>query len=127
MTKMRNNDFMPYIPRLKIKRPKYGNKKTLVNGITFDSKKESVRYNELLLLEKSGLIADLKIQQRFEIVPKSGGNKRARYYYADFTYCEGGMKIIEDVKSPITRQNPVYTLKKALVQWQYPNWIFRES
>lgn len=127
MTKMRNNDFMPYIPGLKIKRPKYGNKKTMINGITFDSKKESARYSELLMLEKSGLIADLKIQQRFEIVPKAGGNKRARYYYADFTYFEGGMKIIEDVKSPITRQNPVYTLKKALVQWQYPDWIFRES
>ena len=33
-------DFIPaYILGLKIKRPKYGNQKTMINGITFDSKK----------------------------------------------------------------------------------------
>ena len=109
------------------KKNKYGNRKTTVEGITFDSAKEANRYRELKMLEISGLISDLKIQQRFEIVPKAGGNKRARFYIADFTYFEGGKKIIEDVKSEITRKNPVYTLKKALVQWQYPDWIFRES
>lgn len=125
--KMRG-DFIPaYIPELKSKRPKYGNKKTLVNGIEFDSMKEANRFRELQMLEKSGLIADLRIQQRFEVVPKAGGNKRARYYIADFTYTEGGKKIIEDTKSEITKKNPVYSLKKALVQWQYPDWIFRES
>ena len=31
---------------------KYGNKKTIVNGIVFDSKKESERYYELMLLPK---------------------------------------------------------------------------
>ena len=61
------------------------------------------------------------------ICPKAGGNKRARYYVADFVYKEGGKSIIEDVKSPITLKNPVYSLKKALVQWQYPEYIFRES
>ena len=120
--------FGTYIVRSpKFKRLKYGNKKTTVEGITFDSAKEANRYRELKMLEISGLISDLKIQQRFEIVPKAGGNKRARFYVADFTYLEGGKKIIEDVKSPITRSNAVYTLKKALVLWQYPDWIFRES
>lgn len=109
------------------KKNKYGNRKTTVEGITFDSAKEANRYRELKMLEISGLISDLKIQQRFEIVPKAGGNKRSRFYIADFTYLEGGKKIIEDVKSEITRKNPVYTLKKALVLWQYPDWIFRES
>lgn len=109
------------------KKNKYGNRKTTVEGITFDSAKEANRYRELKMLEISGLISDLQIQQRFEIVPKVGGNKRARFYVADFTYLEGGKKIIEDVKSPITRSNAVYTLKKALVLWQYPDWIFRES
>lgn len=109
------------------KKNKYGNRKTTVEGITFDSAKEANRYRELKMLEISGLISDLKIQQRFEIVPKAGGNKRARFYVADFTYLEGGKKIIEDVKSEITRKNPVYTLKKALVLWQYPDWNFRES
>ncbi len=109
------------------RRPKYGNKKTTVNGITFDSKKESARYSELLILEKSGLVSDLKRQVKFSICPKFGGNRRERFYIADFTYSECGKKIIEDVKSPITRSNAVYSLKKALVQWQYPEYIFRES
>lgn len=109
------------------KRNKYGAKKTRIGGKIFDSKKEANRFQELKLLERSGLISDLRTQERFLIVPKAGGNKRERYYYADFTYKEGGRNIIEDVKSPITRQNPVYSLKKALVQWQYPDYIFRES
>lgn len=109
------------------KRLKYGNKKTNVNGIVFDSVKEANRFKELQMLEKSGLIYDLRIQQKFEIVPKAGGNKRARFYIADFTYLEGGKKIIEDVKSEITKKNPVYSLKKALMLWRYPDYVFRET
>ena len=109
------------------KKNKYGNRKTNVGGIVFDSAKEAARFRELKMLERSGLLSDMKIQQRFEIVPKAGGNKRARFYIADFTYLEGGKKIIEDVKSPITRSNAVYTLKKALVLWQYPEYEFRET
>lgn len=33
---------------------KYHNRKTVVNGQTFDSKKEANRYSELLLLERAG-------------------------------------------------------------------------
>lgn len=106
---------------------KYHNKKNTVDGITFDSKKESNRYLELKMMEKGGLISNLRLQVRFSICPKAGGNKRERFYVADFVYEERGKSIIEDVKSPITRRNPVYSLKKALVQWQYPDYIFRES
>lgn len=109
------------------KRNKYGAKKTKIGDKVFDSRKEANRFQELKLLERSGLISELRTQVRFLIVPKAGGNKRERYYYADFTYCEGGRKIIEDVKSEITKRNPVYSLKKALMQWQYPDYIFRES
>ena len=38
---------------------KYGNKKTVVDGITFASKKEARRYGELILLQKGGLISRL--------------------------------------------------------------------
>ena len=106
---------------------KYHNKKTVVDGMTFDSKKEAMRYQELRILERSGLISGLRLQVKFLICPKSGGNKRERHYIADFVYTEGGKNVIEDVKSPITRKNPVYSLKKALVQWQYPDFLFRES
>lgn len=106
---------------------KYHAKKTIIDGIVFDSQKEARRYLELQILERSNLISDLKLQQRFEICPARYGNKRARYYVADFVYIENGKKIIEDVKSPITRKNPVYSLKKALILANYPDIEFRES
>lgn len=106
---------------------KYHARKTKIGVMLFDSKKEANRFQELELLERGGYISDLQPQVRFSICPKSGGNKRTRYYIADFVYTEGGKKIIEDVKSPATRRNAVYSLKKALVQWQYPEYIFRES
>lgn len=112
---------------IKPKRNKYGAKKTRIGDTVFDSRKEANRFQELKLLERSGYISNLKMQVKFSICPKSGGNKRERFYIADFVYCEGGKKIIEDVKSEITRKNAVYSLKKALVQWQYPDYIFRES
>ncbi len=106
---------------------KYHNVKTEINGIKFDSRKEGARYLELSMLEKAGKIRHLELQKRFEIVPKKYENKRARYYVADFVYEENGKKIIEDVKSPITRKNPVYSLKKALVLVNYPEYFFKES
>lgn len=123
-----NNFYNGYpFPGLKKSGNKYHNQKTKIGDMIFDSKKEASRYQELRLLECGGVISDLKMQVRFMICPKAGGNKRARYYVADFVYKEGGKSIIEDVKSPITLKNPVYSLKKALVQWQYPEYIFRES
>jgi hypothetical protein len=117
----------------KKKIPKYRNKKTVVDGITFDSIHESEVYRELKMLEKRGLIQSLELQRRFAIVPKIKGVKgsRTRYYVSDFTFQEVGKTgettwIIADAKSPITRKNPVYTLKKQLVQWQYPQYEFRE-
>lgn len=108
--------------------PKYRNKKVVFEGITFDSKKECKRYQELRTFEKSGIISELRTQVRFVICPKVEGIKgsRARYYVSDFCYIENGRKVIEDVKSPITRKNPVYSLKKQLVQYLYREYEFRE-
>lgn len=110
------------------RRPKYNNIKTEADGYTFDSKKEARRYQELKTLEAAGIISELRLQVPFVICPRIEGVKgsRARKYVADFTYKEGGRAIIEDVKSAITRKNPVYTLKKQLVQWQYREYEFRE-
>ena len=96
------------------------------DGQVFDSKREFERYNELVMMERRGLINDLKRQVRFKIVPKVNGVKRARFYIADFVYTEGGKQIIEDVKSPITAKDSTYTLKRDLVKWQYPDYEFKE-
>ena len=105
---------------------KYHNIKVIIDGIKFDSKKEGARYIELKELEKAGAITDLELQHRFEIVQKKNNNRRARFYVADFVYTENGRKIIEDVKSPITRANPVYSLKKSIMLAEYPEYEFRE-
>ena len=107
---------------------KYRNVKCVFSGIKFDSKKEAARYAELAMLERAGRISGLERQVRFEVCQKVPGLKgsRARYYVADFVYDEDGKKIIEDVKSLITKKNPVYTLKKQLVQVKFPEYEFRE-
>ena len=48
---------------------KYGNKRTKVDGITFDSMKEAKRYIELSLMERSGAIQDLQRQVKFVLIP----------------------------------------------------------
>ena len=106
---------------------KYRNIKCVYDGLKFDSKKEAQRYAELKLLEKCGAIQNLKTQVKFCIVPKTEKNRRARFYIADFVYTENGVNTIEDVKSPITRRNPVYSLKKALVLVNYAEYNFVET
>jgi hypothetical protein len=106
---------------------KYHNKKTVINGIVFDSKKESSRFIELTLLQRAGEITGLERQKRFMIVP-STKTERAAYYVADFVYCDKkGYKVIEDVKSAITKKNPVYILKRKLVKHLYPEYTFIET
>ena len=48
---------------------KYGAKKVTVDGIQFDSKKETNRYCELKLLERCRAITDLELQKEFELIP----------------------------------------------------------
>ncbi len=105
---------------------KYRNKKTVIDGITFDSKKERNRYLELKILQRAGKISGLELQPKFEIVPKVG-KYRARFYIADFLYRVNGNVIVEDVKSAITKKNPVYTLKRQLFLHRYGRkYIFLE-
>ena len=93
---------------------KYRNTPTVLDGIRFDSKREAERYAELKLLERGGIIKDLKTQVRFELIPKNK-NGRAVYYVCDFTYTENGVLVVEDVKSQPTK-TPVYRLKKRLMK-----------
>jgi len=92
---------------------KYNNKKIIYNGIKFDSKKEYQRYLELSLLERAGHIKDLRLQVKFELIPKCKG-ERATTYIADFVYIENGQQVVEDVKGMKTE---VYKIKKKLMNW----------
>lgn len=98
------------------RRNKYGNKKTIVYGITFDSKKEASRYQELKFLELGGKITELHRQVPFELIPKQtkedGKVERAVNYVADFTYWKDGKFIVEDAKGFRT---PDYILKRKMM------------
>lgn len=82
---------------------KYKAKKTVVDGITFDSKKEACRYVQLKLKEEKGEISNLELQKRYELIPKQLDDKgkvvyRAVHYIADFVYDKDGQTIVEDTK-----------------------------
>lgn len=106
-----------------MKSSKHKNIKTVVDNITFDSKKEAARYCELKLLHKAGKITNLELQKPFVVcgsVVINGRRKPAAKYIADFVYLmeENGewYRIVEDVKSPHTRNMPVYRLKIHLLK-----------
>lgn len=93
---------------------KYSAKKTVVDGVTFDSKRESERYIELKTLVKAGVIRDLELQPKFELQPGfecKGKKYRPIIYKADFAYMEGDTYVVEDVKG---METDVFKLKRKL-------------
>lgn len=104
---------------------KYRNKKVIVDGKEFDSKKEGDRYKELRLLERAGEISDLELQPRFLLqdkFKKNGKTYRKIEYVADFKYIENGKVIVEDVKG---MQTDVFKLKHKIFEKVYPDLELR--
>lgn len=100
-------------------RSKYHAKKTTVDGITFDSRREADRYLVLKSMEDDGAIEDLRRQVRYELVPAfdvDGRHYRSVCYVADFVYVEDGKEVVEDVKGMRT---DVYRLKSKLFARRY--------
>lgn len=108
-------------------RSKYGSRKVIKDGQTFDSLKEYRRFCELSLLEKAGKVTDLKRQVKFVLIPaqyepdiigKRGGVRRGKLlerecsYVADFVYRQDGKRIVEDTKGFKTAD---YKIKRKLM------------
>lgn len=111
-------------------RNKYHNKKINVNGITYDSKKEYRRHQELSLLERVGTIQALERQVKYVLIPAQYetyaryGKKGQRIkdgrrllekecsYIADFVYIEDGKPVIEDTKGFKTKD---YIIKRKMM------------
>lgn len=100
-----------------MRKSKYSSQKTVVDGITFHSKKEAKRYSDLVLLQKAGEISDLKLQPSFSL-------QIEKTYRADFAYCQKGKLVIEDVKGFKTKE---YITKRKFFKKQYPQFEFRET
>jgi len=106
---------LTYNPKTKRSRPKYGNKKTVVDGIKFDSKWESQRYLYLKSLEKADRVKNLELQPKFII---SINGQKICTYIADFKYDREDKDgvwehIVEDAKGVET---PEFKLKKKLMK-----------
>ena len=117
-----------------IRRQKYGNIKTrTADGIDHDSRKEARRWNELLLLERAGMISDLRRQDKYVLIPKQTESVE-RYsertgrrlkdgertiesecsYIADFVYVDSATRktVVEVSKGVRTKE---YRIKKKLM------------
>ncbi len=106
---------------------KYRAKRTLFDGIWFDSKKEALRYQELKLLERAREITDLELQPEFLIHDKFKFQSkvyREIKYIADFQYKEKGnpsVLVVEDVKGIET---PVFKMKWKMTLARYANYKY---
>ena len=95
-----------------------GNKYHARKSGGYASRKEHRRANELKLLQKAGIISNLREQVRYELIPAQYDNQgklieRACSYVADFVYTEkNGETIVEDTKGMRT---DVYRIKRKLM------------
>lgn len=119
---------------------KYHSRKVVIDGITFDSKREATRYKELKALADLGQICSLERQVKYVLIPaqyemtnekyKRGAMKglhkqklveRECSYYADFVYMTKDdlgrwHTIVEDTKGVRT---PEYIIKRKLLLKEY--------
>lgn len=107
---------------------KYHAQKTVVDGITFDSKKESKKWKELCTMEATGIISNLQRQVQFELQPAYVNNQgkkiRAINYIADFVFEQDNKIYVMDSKGMRTKD---YILKRKIFEYKYPGYIFIES
>jgi hypothetical protein len=100
----------------KKRRTKYGAKGMWIEDVFFASQAEGRRFQQLKVIEATGLITRLELQPTYQVVVN---NKLCCRYRADFRYDviddRGTVlkQVVEDVKGMST---PLYKLKKKLVQ-----------
>lgn len=92
-----------------------------MGGVKFDSYHEAERYVELRMMERAGVIHDLRLQVPYilqESYTRSDGRKiREIKYIADFVYEDKeGRTHVEDAKGVRTE---VYKLKKKLFEKRF--------
>lgn len=101
----------------KVSKPsKYGNIRTVVDGVNFASRAEAKRYQELKLLERGGEIHSLVLQPRYKLRGKNGNvvcTYVGDFQYADRRQGNDGHYVVEDVKGVKT---DAFRIKAALFE-----------
>ena len=105
---------------------KYKNKKTMVDGIKFDSEMESHYYIYLKQLKEIGEVIDFVLQPTFllqEGFNLNGKRIRAITYKADFKviYKDGHEEVI-DVKGKLTEE---FKIKRKMLLYRYRDITFK--
>lgn len=117
-----------------MRRNKFNARKTVVDGITFDSAREARKWSELKHLEKAGHIANLERQVRFDlaidgcpILIRSEGYPKGRKakFTVDFAYTDTklGKRVFLDAKGVATE---AYRLRKGIVEAMFPGVLIEE-
>ena len=101
---------------------KYNNKKTVIDGIVFDSRDESLYYEALKDMKTKGLINDFELQPKFilqESFVKNDKKYRPITYIADFRVINNdGSFYIIDIKGMLTTE---FKIKMKLFNYKYPD------
>ena len=103
------------------RRNKYGNRRTEVDGIPFDSKHEAEVYQQLMERVRAGELKCVWRQVKFDLGGGPNASRGSRYaYYADFVTVDMDNRVeVLDAKSEATRQNRTYINKKkqVIAEW----------
>jgi hypothetical protein len=101
--------------RTRLRNQKYNAQAVVdADGVRHASKKEARRWAELCLLQKAGVIRDLRRQVSFDFA--YNGVKLCSYR-ADFVYTDGfGHAVVEDAKG---YKPPMYLLKRKMMKAWY--------
>lgn len=112
-------------------RSKYGNEKVCLDGLVFDSKKESAKYSELVLLQRAGIVADFRHHPQAFLLQKGFRDPQTRRWVRPITYTPDfwvkyvdGREVWIDTKGYRT---DVYRLKLKLFRERYLELEFIEE
>lgn len=107
LTRKQGNAFLS----VKAKRSKYGAKRTLLDGICFDSKAEASYYAALKIRERAGEVCDIEMQRPYCLTVNG---ILVATYRADFVFWDVALRRrrVIDVKGVNT---PVFRLKQKLM------------
>jgi hypothetical protein len=108
------------------KAPKYGNRKTVVDGITFDSQWESEVYMILKDMKRCGEIADFERQVPYVLQDGYEAGRRKILpiiHKVDFKVVlnNGGVELIEAKGF----ETETYKIKRKMFESRYPNIPYR--
>jgi hypothetical protein len=102
---------------------KYKNRRSVVGGIKYDSKKEGRYAAELEIMRRAGEIREWSPKPRFTLFGQNG-HAVCTHIPDFFVTLPDGSQEVHEVKSSVT-MTPVWNLKRKLFEDNYPDITYR--